>query len=361
MMDADKKEQAPAAPSRGRRVGRIVAKVVAIAAICLVCGEITLRVYDRFQPLFIFYSDSFNRFRPKPGTNDYGVPLNSDGFKDVEFGPKTPGVVRVAALGDSFAFGVVPYQSNYLTVLEDEFARRGEEVEVLNLGIPNIGPDDYLDMLAREALPRDPDFVLVSFFVGNDYEESRPKPRRWFQYSHLATLVWYLTKVRPNYEGIYARVDLEYEDDAPTFGKEKYLEIERDRAYICHVGDEKLAKHFPDALDYLTRMAALCRRRGVGFAVVLIPDQLQVDAALRREVIATYFPDRPASAWDWARPNRLLAEALAERGVEVIDLYPVFAREGRERRLYKRRDSHWNIAGNHLAAEAIAEALAPRF
>ncbi len=60
-------------------------------------------------PSYIFYENSYNRFRGKPLADDYDFRLNSRGFKDVERKKeKEPNVYRNLGLGNSLAFGVVP-------------------------------------------------------------------------------------------------------------------------------------------------------------------------------------------------------------------------------------------------------------
>ena len=56
---------------------------------------------------------------------------------------------------------------------------------------------------------------------------------------------------------------------------------------------------------------------------------------------------------DLERPNRALREALDEDGVPYLDLLPAFVEAARLDRLYKPNDSHWNLAGNRLAADEI--------
>jgi hypothetical protein len=87
--------------------------------------------------------------------------------------------------------------------------------------------------------------------------------------------------------------------------------------------------------------------------VVLIPDETQVDPSLQREV---------ARAWgresiDFKRPTRVVAAALAAAGLPAIDLLPAFEAADVSARLYKPRDTHWNIAGNRVAARAMLPAL----
>jgi hypothetical protein len=76
----------------------------------------------------IFYDNSYNRFRGKPFVDDYDFRLNSKGFKDVERKKeKAPNVYRILGLGDSFAFGVVPHQFNFLTLLEKQLSHCGKQ------------------------------------------------------------------------------------------------------------------------------------------------------------------------------------------------------------------------------------------
>jgi len=113
---------------------------VLIVLISFALGEAALRLFDRVHPSFVFHDDSYNRFRVKPGSDFYGFPVNSLGFLDTEFSKPDGGSFRVVALGDSFAFGAVPYDNNYLTLLEQHLDRPDQRVEVFNMGIPRTRP-----------------------------------------------------------------------------------------------------------------------------------------------------------------------------------------------------------------------------
>lgn len=336
-----------------------IGRGVAIFAISLALGEAALRAYDYFHPMFVFYDNSYNRFRGRPGAPDWDFTLNSLGFKDVEFSiDKDDRTYRILGLGDSFAFGVVPYAHNYLTLLEErlEDAAGGRRVEVLNMGIPSIGPRQYLSMLVREGLAYDPDLVLVSFFVGNDFIESDRGGRRrpLWSYSYVLSLLRYAATVRPKYEGQVIHAGETYCDDCPAFSRDTYLEIERDRSFLYLVGDERFQRLLEDAVFYLRELRDVCRRRGMRLVVVVIPDEIQLDEALRREVAQRFYVGLAERRWDLGRPARELAAALDELAIEHLDLHPAFAREAERRALYRPQDSHWNIAGNRLAADEIA-------
>jgi hypothetical protein len=55
---------------------------------------------------------------------------------------KEPGTFRVLGLGDSFAFGVVAYAFNYLTVIEEKLKSSDMAFELINMGIPLSAPEN---------------------------------------------------------------------------------------------------------------------------------------------------------------------------------------------------------------------------
>ena len=67
---------------------RIVIQTGIIIIISFLMVEITLRISHYFNPTFIFYTNSYNRYRGKPHADDYNFKLNSLGFKDKEFTEK---------------------------------------------------------------------------------------------------------------------------------------------------------------------------------------------------------------------------------------------------------------------------------
>jgi hypothetical protein len=151
------------------RVGR---DVLIIALITVALGEVSLRIYNSVDPLPIFYSGNPDRFRGKPFAPIWNFHLNSRGFRDVEFSArKNPGIIRTLGIGDSFAFGVVPYEYNYLTLVEQYLKQSGHNVELINMGIPSIGPKEYLSLLINEGFVLEPDRVLLSFSISSDFGE----------------------------------------------------------------------------------------------------------------------------------------------------------------------------------------------
>ena len=325
-----------------------VFQVGLILLISLLVGEATLRVYNYFTPISVFYSSSYNRFRGKPYAYDWDFRLNSQGFKDEEFGDKQDYVYRILGIGDSFAYGVVPYRHNYLTLIESKLQHENKNVEVLNMGIPSIGPKDYWFLLLREGLALKPDMVLLSFFIGNDFIDSN-RIRKFYSYSYVASLLYYILNIQRRFDG-HGKND--YCDDCPTFDNGTYLQIEKRRSFIYKKGNRRFDRLLDDALHYLSKIKDICRKRDIEFVVVLIPDELQINHALETEIRETFYPNLERDRWDITLPNTALLELLNDSGIHHIDLHPYFA-EKSQQQLYRLRDTHWNIAVNQLATDII--------
>ncbi len=342
-----------------RKTLKAARNTVLILLISLALGEVVLRVLHKMSPNYVFYNTSYDRFRAKPGSDYYGFPINSHGFHDVEIPDCDPDTYRIVALGDSFAFGVVPYEDNYLTLLEDGLNRPDRPVEVINMGIPRTAPMDYLALLVAEGLPLEPDLVLVSFYIGNDFIETHRalnKGRRVHQRSYVLALLRFALFIRPEMHGGEVRGRRTYRDNDPTFSAKSHLEILADRAKIYLVGWEPGPRALDAVLEAMEEIAEICGRRKIDFAVVLIPEETQLDTKLQNDLVTTFKLYREGTM-DYLLPNRVLKAGLNERGIQVLDLWPYFEEASASTALYKPRDTHWNIAGNRLAAEVIAAHL----
>jgi hypothetical protein len=325
-------------------------RFAAIAIVNLAILEVGLRVVNMVRPSFLFYDDGYNRYRGQPGAPFYDTRFNAAGFNDVDHQHIRPTEVvrRIVAIGDSFVVGVVPYASNYLTLVERELSAEAR-TEVIKLGIAGTGPAEYLAMLVNEGLAYRPDMVLANVFIGNDLEESG---RRLYEYSYTATLarsLWRLGSGRSAIGATSGGAD-RYDDTKPTFSRERFLEIEVDRSWI-YTDAARVDAAVTSVVDRLRTMQEAARRSGATFAVIIIPDEAQVRQDLQAEV------RRAAGAGtspQFDRPNRVLVRALEAAGISALDLLPVFQRDGQTTTLYKPSDTHWNLAGNRLAAETIA-------
>src|SRR5262249_38631319 len=249
---------------RLRKVVLFFGQAFIILFITFALAEVTLRIYNGIKPQPIFYSNSYNRFRGKPFSPDYdGFHLNSRGFKDVEYSTqKAAGTFRILGIGDSFAFGAVPYANNYLTLLKDELNRTGKHVELINMGIPGIGPTDYLSVLVHEGLELNPDMMLLSFSMGSDFEE---QSRSFWSYSYAASAIKFLIDYNTKFEGQIVHGNVKYDDNANSFTDAQYLKMERAKSFIFLRNNTRFEQAFNDTWSPVREMYQICQRLGIRF------------------------------------------------------------------------------------------------
>lgn len=351
----------------GKRNGYIrkIFGIVIVVAVSLGGAEMFLRIYDHYHPSFIFYKPGYNPFRGKPFSKVFDFQLNSQGFNDIEFPPKKKQTFRIVALGDSFAFGAVPHKNNYLTLLGDNLRNKGYNVEILNMGIPKTGPQDYADLLKEEGLTLKPDLVLVSLFMGNDFliMSADDKSKSLRTQSYLLSLLYYIFSIRPYIdEGAKYWGGGTYDDTAPAFEKNRFLELEHGQALVFRYAAERTQNQlFDDAFSKLKspleELIRISNDAKVKITFVIMPDKIQIESSFAKEV-EQKFGER-GNKYDFSHPDTALMEWFGAKGTPSLDLSQMFRKtfEETHKQLYKPNDIHWNIAGNELAAEKIEKFL----
>jgi hypothetical protein len=342
----------PLSPARWLRMLDLLASNLAFT---LVLAELTLRGYAALTGASLLLNDTLDAYRLAPD-RDYGGGLRGNrlGYPGREFvAEKRLGVFRVAALGDSFAVGpAAPFADNYLSLLERELPH----TEVYNFGVSGTGPREYLAILRRDVWTYRPDLVLVSVFVGNDITEWMATPRhldpRHFALCLFATRTGRLIREQRRMEPSHAEAPAA-ERLAPGLSDESFREVEARRLAVClNPAPPALERKWRRTLGYLDQIITDCRQHQVPVAVVLIPDEFQVNPAVLAEALPQAYLDR--NALDLTGPQRRLVEFCARRGVPCLDLLPAFAAV---EDTYAPRDTHWNIRGNRLAASCLADWL----
>ena len=155
----------------------------------------------------------------------------------------------------------------------------------------------------------------------------------------------------------------------PLFSEEAYVEVlgfDLGRLYRP-AGDHELRAAWQPMLAELDALAAAAWRAGIPVALAILPSVLQVDPALRDEIVTRIssslrYRGLSHAEIDPRLPNVMLAEYARARGTPLVDLTAAFAEEGSRdttEPLYKRRDIHWTPRGNRLAARALVDFLAP--
>lgn len=204
------------------------------------------------------------------------VRVNALGLRDEEFPREKPaGEYRVLLLGDSVTFGVGVGQDRIFPRLLDERldARCGEgRVRVMNGAVMGYDSTQERDWLRVYGFDLQPDAVVVMFFH-NDiwFDPRRPSAAQFPGRDALrrtATFRWM--------EDLYRRREASRMGRDGSLDELKADQFERlkDR-YIGKVPLDPSAseesRHTILAREILKEMTAMCRERGVRFAVCAIP------------------------------------------------------------------------------------------
>lgn len=321
-----------------------------------------------------FVADAEMGYRLMPNSHGAwgpGIPadVNANGHRDVPTTVDKPaGVFRILALGDSFTVGAdVRADEAYPKVLERLLAARtGRRVQVVNTGVGGWDPFMYAQYYAHDGRAFRPDLVLVGFFVGNDayspiarVEDTptavagRRVSRVAASLGPLATAAVWLTEHSHLVRFLLQRSPEPLEvtrarcDQFPA----EYLALQRERL-VNHVPPDAAHLALADnARRQIARIKTLADADGSPLLVAFLPDENQVNPALRRALLS---PDEER-AYDFAQPQALLARTFADAGIPTLDLLPAFLAD--PRCLYG-NTSHWTPAGHALAAAVLAERLA---
>jgi hypothetical protein len=329
--------------------------ILVLGVFTFLFSEIGLRIVNAYFPQPFFYSEHLYRFRAKPFQKLYGFTTNSHGFNDIEHDKeKAPDIFRILSIGDSFAFGVVPYEFNYNTVMGGLLKQSHRSVEVINMGIPGAAPRNYYTMLATEGSALRPDLVIISFFIGNDFESVDPT-RGWQSYSYVVSLGKYIFDVVRKTNFTPWTVGEVYDDDKSTFTDEDYSNLEMRRSWVFKRNDPLFQKMYDMTIDDVKRIRDLCKKINSKLVIAIIPDELQINLALRNQALS--LAQSNEVDYDFEQPNKMLAASLRDLEIAYVDLLPALRQRSSEEAVYKPNDSHWNIKGNAVAAEELVEFL----
>jgi hypothetical protein len=342
----------------------IAISVVTIFWLTILC-EIWLQLYP-------------HRFSGIDGVDTVGnfSDYTSRGYLTKDIFNKGKDVFRILNLGDSFSIFLKDKGQNYNDFLQQQFVGSGKsEVEIVNAGMEGMGPGYYWYALNKYGDLFKPDLVLVGFFVGNDFEEadfeiiignyiSEPQDfikrySRYYQFSRLR-----LYRLLKNKYTRYREAHLKEQEakrhtsqQVGNFSQATFLGVEKKRSWIFDRNNrELLHQEWRECSAVILKMKDWCDRRKIKLVIAILPDQFQVDQALREAVIAKY-GHIAENNLDLSYPDNLIVNFCRTHNIHCLDLLGPFQEQGKTRPLYAHRDSHWNAAGNRLAADLIFEYL----
>jgi lysophospholipase L1-like esterase len=154
---------------------------------------------NRFSNSDIWVCDPILHFRVSPDLRPADQPLNRQGFRGADFGPRRPGVLRILALGDSCTFGYVAREDGvgfvlqpYPLKLQRYVERRlGEgRVEVLNAGVPGYNSFHGVLLLRSRLRGLDPDLVTVRYGWNDHFLSAHGESDGLYREPDTRLLLW---------------------------------------------------------------------------------------------------------------------------------------------------------------------------
>lgn len=279
-------------------------------------------------------------WRPLPNVSKVGgiwgvtrpASSNSRGWRDVEHALEKPaGRRRLVAIGDSFTFGVDADDGERFT---DALPGLVDQLEVINLGVAGYGPDQELLVLEREAFKYDPDVVLLTSTVLNDFTDigyerlySWPKPTFTLVGGHLTMtpprLTWDIRIRNVSYAAEFLFQRVANEDYHPR---------------LAPGFDAKMAPGLFEAL--LGRMAQVTAKA-----------QVPLVAALAYAPLSEQPDYKPVAA--------AMTASFAKLGIPLLDVRALFAGRSTDpdTEFHSPVGRHWNRAGNLVVAEGVRDLL----
>ena len=254
------------------------------------------------------------------------IVTNSAGMRCEEpLDAATPGLLRIAVIGDSMAFGYgVQQGEDFPARLEDDLqAELGPQrtVEVLNFAVGGYSIADELVVLRERALPLHPDLVVLEYCL-NDPEIDAVQPLQayfrgteWWQRSHVLRLIG--------------------------------SRVHGSRLARYGGGDKWRALHHPDGpywqeveplLDEFARECADC---GVPVVALVLP-------------FLTDEPfDAPVAAYRYAHEHEFVGAELVARGFDTLDAGPLLAAHPPRATILAPDDIHLTAFGHDLVGHAL--------
>ena len=378
-----------------RKIIRWIVKVGIILFVCVGLLEVLMIVTDPylFKDRFEYDPDLGFRarayFRSPPGyfgENDDGSITNQFGFNDQDYPlTKHPGTYRILIVGDSYGWAG-GLKGNYATLLEHSFEKRdgSHKIDVINTGYPGTHTGEQLLMLKKFGLQYNPDLVILGFFAGNDFFDADPNRKRIVLNKYFYDLdkrrelrflgypivaqsrAVHFLRHKFEFDGNAVVAKREAEERAATTGQpvpfqnlpvETYYKVQRAKLEFFNkrTAGERFGANIRFIFESIQEMNELLKSRGAKFVVAIYPDEFQVNP-IEFEALVEKF-QLPKEDYDLNFAQDLLKSFLESKQIPYVDMLDRFRTEEKQRELYLFRNTHWNKAGNELAAQILYEYL----
>ena len=339
--------------------------------VAVIIGEVAVRKFGRvvMSPTREV-TDSLVVFRLKPnvkgravhsGVMDYTWTTNAQQLRATRVYAQTKpaGVKRVAAIGDSFTFGIgVNDSETYCALLDTRLnAACADSIEVMNFGVGGTGLSQQVETYERFARGFAPDVVTYGFMT-NDINDNLQLPihkmvgdsavPKTVAERPQMTAAKRISEMIPGYGWLIAHSAL------VNGARQAYFVLKRRQASKGADMVENEAKEWRTAQDLnspqwkfqralLQRMRREVESQGAKFLVIIMADQPSTNFYYSGE------PEKAAMQYGM----RQLCTELALQCVDVQEWLTRNAPRANLDTLFIQGDGHYTAAGQVLAARAI--------
>lgn len=306
---------------------------------------------------------------------DFKVKTNSLGLRSPEVvNPKPQGTYRILFLGDSYTFGLGVKENEAFPRLIENYLNDnlpGKKKEVINAGLPGVGPGYYYLFLKNNLTLIKPDMVVVAFFMQNDVIDSFFSNWEDEDEKGLPTEITSTSSAVDSISGFVLPKKIALKYKVPTLRRLHTFIFLMDTFYPENVFSlsfmvsnpvitpetclYKRDCHDLDAAKAKIEKLFLGIKEQVDHAsakllVVSIPPEFQISSRGVRFRYGIYIPLFQS---DKDYPYEFFGNYFKEQKVEFLDLRPDLKEKEAEKPLYFSLDNHFNEDGHQATAEII--------
>jgi putative peptidoglycan lipid II flippase len=394
----------------GTWLGRLLVLLLA-TTVALKLGDVTLGLLRQTQQRHLLRLPANASYRHQSNEFDYVFHANSLGLRGSERPfAKQASTRRVVVLGDSFVAGYGVADDDVFTARLEHLLNDGgpPPTEVINVGRTGSSTIRELDLYTMVGRRFQPDVVVLAYFLGNDLREivdehDQEELRHWHPrgfvrrlahglcpniYLELAMLKQAAAVNRKNaprteeeilevlrrecmqrgadYDAAlaaYRRLpeDVKTKLMAGLLSDHQILPACYDPTCVRRAlapGDDYFQQAWPRAERHLERLRQLATADGTKFVLMLIPADVQMNAAAQARAAELGYDIDPVWLQGRCRTQQALHDWSSQANVPCLDLTEPL-RQATEP-LYFLRDGHFNPAGHQRTAELLSEFLKPR-
>lgn len=292
------------------------------------------------------------------------IELNSDGFRDREYGEKKD--FRIAGLGDSMVFGNgAPKGKDFLSLIEKELG-----VEVVNMACGSYSTVQEFLTIRRYYSKYKPDLVILGFYIGNDINDNiRDKDflKGKVGKKILAHSIGEKGAVLSTIKGLLGKSHLyKFVTDrikSIPFLRDLFIRyglIKVHKTYVEIYSINQDLRIWKTTFDTIELLKEFSIKNNFDLLFLFIPDKLGVNPTYWQNAVKQRFLNN--KEFDKDQPNRILADFLNKNSIDYIDLTPKLREsvmKGKDP--YYILDIHLNGIGHKIAALAIEDWLQHKY